>query len=131
MRRTFIVSLSEFDRLLQAQRAVLERAGVDLKGLISYSLWYATHSFYPDGLTPQVNFRTLSSYVSHDLLESSHEVHMSVVHNCLDFIGEAAGLLVPYLEPILGKFDHSVRLEQFTGNDAVLSVDVSDQTGVL
>lgn len=130
-RQTFIVSLAEFEALLYTQKVALERVGVDIKGLVAYSLYYATHSFYPDNCTPKMNYRTLQEYVSHDLLEQGYVLHSSVVHNCMDFIGEAAKLIVPYLEPILGKFDWTVKLEQFTAGDAVLSVDVSDQTGAL
>lgn len=116
MRRRFVVSLEEFERLLQEQKRALEKLGVDIKGLIAYSLHAATYSDY----------QSLQQYLIHDLLEDRPDLHASVLHRCMDFVGEASALMVSYLTPILGGFDHTVRLEQFLGRDAVISVQVSD-----
>jgi hypothetical protein len=122
-RRLFVVSFAEFERLLSHQIQALSSMGVDTKGLIYYSLHLATESYYPN---PPADYNTLRQYLIHDLHEAGVEIRSSLLHTCIDFVGEASRLIVPFLSSILGGFDGSVRLVQFTAGDAVLSVDVSE-----
>ncbi len=127
IRRRFIVSLEVLETLLKDQRRGLQALGIDARGLIEYSLHLATVSDYP----------TLIGHLSKDLGEHLNDYPLEprefqrVLHRCLDFIQQAAALLVPFLTDAIGYFDHTVRLEQFLGADAVFSVEVSEYETIL
>lgn len=127
MTRYYVVSLHVLEQLLQTQRQALSRWGIDGRDLVQYSIHLATVSDYP----------TLVQYLSKDLGEHltdfppSAREFQQLLHQCMDLIQQAAALLVPFLTQVLGRFDHTVRLEKFLGADAIFSVQVCEYETIL
>lgn len=125
-RRLFVVSLTEFERVLDRQIRALRAMGVDTKDLIAYSVHIASQSFYPN---PPADYNSVRQHLIKGLHDEGVEIASSLLHNCMDFVGEASSLIVPYLSSVMGRYDGTVRLVRFTAGDAVLSIDNSDEQG--
>lgn len=115
-RRLFVIPLEDVRQALRCQIKALTGKGIDVHGLLAYSIYFATAS----------DFETLKQHLIRDLAHQGWDLSPQLVYQCIDFVGEAAANIVPVIERAIGNFDPSVRFEQVLGTDAVISVSVVD-----
>jgi hypothetical protein len=76
-----------------------------------------------------ISMREIEAHVGRDLLRQQPEQLRGeltrVRHMYLDAIGEAASLIIPDIERACTVCDHTLRFEQFVGQDVVVSVCIS------
>lgn len=117
MRRLYlIISLAEVRKALAPQIQAMSKRGVDVHGLLAYSVYAATASDY----------HTLRQHLIRDVaLDVNHqgfEVSAQLIHQCLDFVEQAAISIIPVITRAVGTYNDTVRYERHLGSDAVISV---------
>lgn len=118
MRLFVVVPMADvLDTLGESIRA-FRQYGVDVYGLVAYSIHAATASDY----------HTLRQHLIHDLLEVDTDFYRQphVVDTCIDFLGEAAARLTTLIQRLAGFFDHSARVESFLTDAIVISLQLPE-----
>lgn len=116
MSTRLIISIEEIEKLLEPRGRHLRKKGIDTRGLLEYSFIKIQKQDYQD----------LNMHISKDVLEvypqlvEDHAHYRQVVHNCLDYVIEAAQHLIPTLQRVTGQTYPQVEFDRFVGPAAVV-----------
>ena len=105
--------LQQIENELADVIAVFKRYGIDVYGMVAYSLHAATANDY----------QSIRPYLIHDMQEHRPDLlsNLALLHTCIDFLGEAGGRLMALIERLIGFFDPTMQVEGFLDDAIIIS----------